>query len=89
MEKKMVERIQRMAIVTWDVIGGDILTVMEEMGEGNVMTRDEVIEAVSDADYMLTHGHDKEAYEAWKTLPSWEEKQKILEGAFPHTRYGW
>jgi len=89
MEKEMVKRIQQMAITTWDIIGGDVLTVMEEMGEGNVMSRDAVIESVSDADYMLTHGHDKEAYEAWKALPTWKEKEKILTAAFPHKRYGW
>ena len=88
MEKIMVDRIHRMANATWDTIGGDILTVMEEMGEGNVMSRDAVIESVSDASYMMTHGHDKEAYEAWNKL-KWKEKEKILKGAFPFERYGW
>jgi len=85
----MVDRIHRMANRTWDIIGGDILTVMEEMGEGNIMSKDEVIESVSDADYMMTHGNDKEAYEAWKKIPTWEERQNILKGAFLHERYGW
>ena len=88
MEKEMVERIQRMAITTWDIIGGDMLTVMEEMGEGDVMSQDAVIECVADADYMLTHGRDKEAYEAWKKL-KWKEQDKILKDAFPYKRYGW
>jgi len=88
MEKKMIERIHRMANTTWDIIGGDILTVMEEMGEGNIMSRDAVIEAVSDASYMLTHGDDKEAYEAWNKL-KWNEKEKMLKGAFPFKKYGW
>jgi len=86
--KKMVERIQRMANITWNVIGGDILTIMEEIGEGNVMSRDAVIEAVSDADYMLTHGQDKEAYEVWNKLER-NEQEKILKGAFRFKRYGW
>jgi hypothetical protein len=89
MQKEMVKRIHRMANITWDVIGGDILTLMEETGEGNVLTRDEVIEAVSDASYMMYHGNDKKAYEAWNALPTWEEKQKILKDAFPHKKYGW
>lgn len=89
MKEDMVKRIHRMAITTWDIIGGDVLTIMEEMGEGNVMSRDAVIESVSDADYMLTHGHDKEAYEAWKSLATCNEKEKILKDAFPHKRYGW
>jgi len=88
MEKKMTERIHRMANTTWDIIAGDILTVMEEMGEGNIMSQDAVIEAVSDADYMLTHGGDEEAYEAWNKL-EWKEKEKILKGAFPYKKYGW
>ena len=89
MDQEMVKRIHTMANRTWDVIGGDILTVMEEMGEGNVMSQDAVIEAVSDASYMLTHGDDKEAYEAWNTLPTWKEKEKILSAAFLFKRYGW
>ena len=88
MEKEMVERIHRMANITWDTIGGDILTVMEEMGEGNTMSRDAVIEAVSDADYMMTHGRDEEAYKTWNKL-EWKEKEKVLKGAFQYKQYGW
>jgi len=88
MEKDMVDRIHKMANITWETIGGDILTVMEEMGKGGVMTRNAVIEAVSDADYMMTHGRDKEAYKTWNKL-KWKEKEKILKGAFLYKTYGW
>ena len=88
LSKEMIERIQRMANMTWDVIGGDVLTVLEEAGEEPVMKRNEVVETVCDASYMLTHGGDKEAYNAWDKLP-YKEKTKIVTGAFPFTRYGW
>jgi len=88
MNQEMVTRIHRMANITWDVIGGDILTVMEEQGEGNTLTKEEVIECVSDASYMMYHGQDKEAYEKWNSL-KWDDKKKLLEGAFPFERYGW
>ena len=88
MQQEMIDRIHRMANRTWDVIGGDILTVMEEQGEGNTLTKDEVIECVSDASYMMYHGGDKEAYEEWNKL-GWDDKAKVLKDAFPFATYGW
>lgn len=84
----MIKRIHKMALITWDIISGDTLTALEEVEGKNTMTRDEVIEVVADADYMMFHGQDKEAYEAWKVL-TFEEQDKILKGAFTFKRYGW
>ncbi len=85
----MKKRMELMALKTWDVIGGDCLTVLEEMDDRNYMTKDEVIEVVCDAGYMKMHGGDKEAYEYWSKLPNYDEKMKAIESAFLHERYGW
>jgi len=89
MDEEMKERIERMAESTWQSIGGDILSALEEAGEEAEMPRDHVIEVVCDADHMLTFGRDKEAYAVWKELPTYEEKIAAVEGAFPYHQYGW
>ena len=88
-EKSMNERIEIMARRTWEVIGGDVLTVMGEQNLPQVMTREEVVECVCDASYMLTHGGDKEAYKHWNGLPGYDAKMAAVRSAFPHARYGW
>ena len=85
----MQERIERMALQTWDTIGGDCLTCLEEAGEKPVMTKDDVIETVCDASYMKTYGGDEEAYKHWDALPSYEAKKAAVEAAFTFERYGW
>jgi len=87
--KEMEQRIIRMASVTWDVIGGDILSSLEEAGEQPVMPRAHVIETVCDASYMETHGGDKEAYKFWDGLKTYEEKKKVVGKAFLFKSYGW
>lgn len=86
---EMKDRIERMAYRTWEVIGGDVLTVLEECGESPVMPRDHVIEAVCDAGYMKTYGDDAEAYEAWSELSNYKAKMEAVKGAFPYKTYGW
>ncbi len=85
----MQERIKRMALRTWNVIGADCLTCLEEGGEKPVMTKDDVIETVCDASYMKTHGEDEEAYAYWNALPNYEAKKASVEKAFTFVRYGW
>lgn len=85
----MKDRIERMAYRTWEVIGGDILTCLAEQNLPEVMSQDEVIEAVCDASYMLTHGDDKEAYTFWNNLPTYDAKMEAVKGAFPYKSYGW
>ncbi len=85
----MKKRIERMAYRTWEVISGDIFTVMEEQGMKAVLDRATVIECVCDADYMLTHGGDEEAYKEWSKLPTYDAKMEEIKGAFPHLKYGW
>lgn len=85
----MKERIERMASRTWEVIGGDILTVMEEQGMTPIADKETVIECVCDASYMKTHGGDEEAYTFWNNLPTYDAKMEAVRGAFPFAKYGW
>lgn len=89
MEKIWKERIIEMAKRTWDVIGGDTLRCLEEEGVDPVIPREEVIEVVCDAGYMKMYGNDKEAYEVWNKLPTYDEKMAAVKGAFPFEMYGW
>lgn len=87
MKQEMKDRIERMALRTWDVIGADALTNLEQMGERPEMSRLEVVQMVMD--YLDSYGEDREAYEAWKNLKTYRLKENALKGAFPHKRYGW
>ena len=89
MDSQMKDRIERMAYQTWETIGGDILTCMAEQELPEVMTKDQVIEAVCDASYMKTHGHDIEAYDFWNNLPTYDTKMEAVKDAFPYETYGW
>lgn len=90
LDKEMIERIQRMALRTWDTIAYDLFEGIKaaEGIEYPTMRRNEVVEVVCDASYMLTHGGDKEAYEAWDKLPSYKQKTDIVKEVFTSTRYG-
>lgn len=85
----MIERVQRMALRTWECIGADCLRALEECGEKPVMPRDDVIETVCDAGYMKMYGDDKEAYQWWNNLPTYNSKIKAVKGAFKFAKYGW
>jgi len=89
MDEQMKERIQAMARLTWDYIGGDYLTVTEEQGLEPVLDRETVVEVVCDASYMKTHGQDEEAYNVWNKIPTYKEKMDVVKGAFPFEKYGW
>lgn len=78
----MRDRAIKMARRTWQAVGADFLQLLD----GDAYQED-VIECVGDADRMLTHGGDKEAYEWWKSL-SYKEQEEILEEAFPAAQYG-
>lgn len=83
-------RIENMASRTWDAIGYDCLVNdMGEPDESVTMSRDEVMEIVADAGHMKMYGNDKEAWEAWQKLPSYEKKLEAISGAFLYEIYGW
>lgn len=85
----MRERVQRMALRTWDCIAGDCLRALEECGEEPVMSKNDVIETVCDAGYMKMYGGDEEAYQWWSTLKTYELQIEAVEPAFKFERYGW
>jgi hypothetical protein len=89
LSKEMTKRIHRMANITWDVISGDILTLKKECGEKPILTKDEVVDCVCDASYMMYHGGDKEAFEVWDGIKNYKEQTKIISDAFTFNRYGW
>jgi len=79
---EMRNRIKRMAWRTWETIASDIIECVDE----SYLERDEVIEVVMDADYMMYHGRDKEAYEIYKGLP-YEKQLEIMKNEFNCQRY--
>lgn len=89
-DKDMDERVKSMADQTWGIIGGDILQSIEEYGDKPEMPRSHVIEVVRDADYMLMHGGDPEAYAYYLYLRDHHEKHldKVMKAAFPFKTYG-
>jgi hypothetical protein len=88
-DKKMEQRILIAMQRTWDVIGCDTLTMLEEAGEPAVLSKDEVIELVIDADRLREFGEDKEATDTLYNLPSYKQKVEIGRKAFPFKKYGY
>jgi len=78
------KRINKAANFTWEAIGSDILQVAEV----DSMSREDVIEVVSDCDYLERYGDDKEAVAAFRNLDI-KERHEMLVKAFPCKRYGW
>ena len=71
----------------WNRIGGDILTVREEMGLTDPMPRSEVADVV--LDHMgNNHGVSPETI-AYIDALDFEEKLKQIEACFPFEVYGW
>lgn len=84
--EEMAKRIQDMANATYQAIGSDLQQAREEMEEGGDMTREELVDVVCDADYMLTHGRDEEAYMFWLSL-SFEQARQVVTDGFPFEYY--
>lgn len=84
--KEMKRRIQKMALLTWDTIGDDVLKLIEEEGKETSLSQEDVIDVVSDASYMFYHGKDVDAYRIWDKLP-YEQQIDLLKEAFPHQHY--
>lgn len=92
---EQVKDFQTAARRTWDEVGGDVLTAVQESGEGDSISRSHVIEIVLDANYMDRHISDKSilswANQPWKTAPKdlYEVKKSLILPSFPSIRYGW
>ncbi len=89
--EEMDERLARLANDTWDIIGGDVLNACEDCGQKAIMSRNNVIEVVCDADHMQTNGNDPDAYAYYLYLRDKNPKHrnKVMKEAFPFARYGW
>ena len=78
------KRIVQMVNVTWQAIGPDVL---DAYPDGEVIPLDEVAQIVADADHMYYMGEDKEAYQYWNNLPSFEQKMNLVINALPDEGY--
>ena len=78
------KRINKAANFTWEAIGADVLQVAEV----DSMSREDVIEVVSDCDYLERYGDDKEAVTAFRALDT-EKRHEMLLKVFRCKRYGW
>jgi len=85
---EMRKRARQCLLTTWDAIGGDVLTALEEAGQSAEMPRDHVIEVTLDADHYVAHGRDPEAAEFIKAL-DYRGKIQLGMEAFEHEVYGW
>ena len=85
--EEMLKRIHAMADRTFQAIGFDLFSAYADDGGDGEIPRDEIVECVGDADRMAMYGRDKEAYEFYKSIPTWEQKEEVLTGAFPFEIY--
>lgn len=81
--KKMCDMLNHV----WEVIGGDVLEARKFCNESTVLTREEVMEIVLDADHIKTYG-DKEAVILFDYLNKFE-RQEVLRLAFPYKTYSY
>jgi hypothetical protein len=82
MEKELEDRIICAINTTWEAVAYDW---MEAFGI-NKIKRDEIFEAVVDADRMVTYGNDPEAVEYFYGLGT-KEMKKVFKKAFPYKVY--
>ena len=83
------ERVVQALARTWDVIGMDFLDLMVEYDNKSYADKDDVIEAVTDADRLHYQGDDEEAAKYFYSLQyGGPERQRLLDKAFTEDRYG-
>ena len=83
------ERVVQALARTWDVIGMDFLDLMVEYDNKSYADKDDVIEAVTDADRLHYQGDDEEAAKYFYSLQYGSpERQRLLDKAFTEDRYG-
>ena len=87
-KKEIHVRIKRALQRTWDVIGSDMLTSLQEAGQAEEMTRDHVIEVVCDADHLESHGDDRKIVDVFRELVD-VDRLAICKLAFPFESYSW
>jgi len=78
MESRVVKALNR----TWEAIASDWM----ELCDSDTIKRNEIFEAVVDADRMRTYGGDSEAVEYFYNLKQKAQK-KVFNKAFPYKQY--
>jgi hypothetical protein len=88
--KEQYDRIARAMNATWQTIGGDVITAMQEGENRDYVTKDEFIECVTDANYMDSYAHDPEACKWVDELykADYDGAFKQLRKLFKFERYG-
>ena len=84
---------QRAAQATWQTIAYDLFQSIAESEEKDInrvtMKKDEVIECVLDADYILTYGGIKDpVVKDFYKNGDYDQMIEILKEDFKHARYG-
>jgi len=90
---KQIKEFQRAAQATWQTIAYDCLQCTAEAEGKNinkvVMKKDEVIETVLDADYMLSYGGIKDpVVKDFYKFGDYDQMVEILKEDFKFVRYG-
>ena len=91
--QEQIKEFQRAAQATWQTIAYDTLQCIAETEEKDinkvVMKKDEVIETVLDADYILTYGGIKDpVVKDFYKNGDYDQMIEILNEDFKHARYG-
>jgi hypothetical protein len=84
------KRIAMAINITWQEIGHDVITSMQENEHRNYITKDEMIEVTTDANYVETYSRDKEAAKWIDELfkADYDGAYKFLRKLFKYKRYG-
>jgi hypothetical protein len=89
--KEQYDRIATAMYRTWNAIGGDVLQSMQENEGRDSLSKDEMIEVVTDADNMTAYGNDKEAAKWVDELfnADYNGAYRQLRKLFEFKRYGY
>lgn len=89
--EEQIKEFQNAAHATWEYIGYDCLQCLAESEEKNInrvtMKKDEVIETVLDADYMMPYLKDPVLKDFYRN-GDYDQMKEILKPSFKFARYG-
>ena len=90
---EQIKEFQKAAQATWQTIAYDTLQCMAESKEKDInrvaMKKDEVIEVILDADYMLSYGGIKDpVVKDFYKNGDYDQMVEILKESFRFARYG-
>jgi hypothetical protein len=75
------------ANAVWNYIASDCLSALAEAGEGDSMSRDDVIEVVCDADRLTTLTKVSPALVAWLDAVDYDVLKRVMRKIFTYKRY--